>query len=180
MEEETWRDIEGYEGFYQISNDGKVKSLGRVAECGPGRFRHSHDRLLSTKTSSGYCMAYLYRNGDREAVLVHRLVAIAFIPNPDNKPFINHKNGIKDDNRVENLEWCTSSENVRHALNKGLKTPAMGERVNTSKLTSSDVVKINELLKTTTLLHREIADLFGVDKGSISKIQRNKTWKHIK
>lgn len=104
---ETWKDIKGFEGIYQISNMGRVKSF----KADP------NGRILSIKNSKGdYLNIVLCHGNKRRSVKVHRLVAEAFIPNPDNKPEVNHKDGNKQNNRVENLEWVTRIENQRHAL----------------------------------------------------------------
>lgn len=102
MTQERWKDVPGYEGLYQISNNGRVRNAKR-----------QRVKKLSNN-GNGYKQTMLSKAGVREYPLVHRLVASAFIPNPDNKPHINHKNGIKIDNRVSNLEWCTMSENLFH------------------------------------------------------------------
>lgn len=102
---EIWKDIEGYEGKYQVSNLGNVRSLNY--------HRMGITKLLKTrKDKDGYNMAFLVRSGYKRPFGVHRLVAQAFIPNPNNYPVVNHKNEIKDDNRVENLEWCTVRYNT--------------------------------------------------------------------
>ena len=104
---ETWKDIKGFEGIYQISNMGRVKSF----KADP------NGRILSIKNSKGdYLNIVLCHGNKRRSVKVHRLVAEAFIPNPDNKPEVNHKDGNKQNNRVGNLEWVTRAENHRHAL----------------------------------------------------------------
>lgn len=110
---ETWKDIEGYEGFYQVSDQGRVKSLVR-------KNRIKEKLLKTTPSGRGYPMVALCRDGTQAYLTIHRLVATAFIPNPENKECINHKNGIKTDNRVENLEWATYRENNQHAWNTGL------------------------------------------------------------
>lgn len=99
---EIWKDIQGYEGYYQVSTQGRVRNSRRGKILG------------ASKQGSGYIQTMLSKNAVRSYPLVHRIVAQTFIPNPENKPQINHKNGDKTDNRVENLEWCTMSENLHH------------------------------------------------------------------
>ena len=111
--EEIWKDIEGYEGLYQISNLGRVKSLKRK--------RRPQEKLLSIQQfPNQYYFINLCRNGKNKSCLVHRLTANAFVRSRFKKQIVNHKNGIKTDNRVENLEWCTYIENIRHAKKIGL------------------------------------------------------------
>ena len=106
---EQWKDIQGYENLYQISNTGRVKSLPRYDDY--GRF-YPEKILKPEKLRKGYLRVKLGSRKDSfEKIMVHRLVAMAFIPNPDNLPQINHKNEDKSDNRVENLEWCDNSYN---------------------------------------------------------------------
>lgn len=114
---EIWKDIKEYEGFYQISNLGRVRCCERIDKIG----RHKSVRILTpNKQHNGYLRICLHKDCKQKRFFVHRLVAEAFIPNSGNKPHINHINGKKDDNRVENLEWATREENMQHAFNTGL------------------------------------------------------------
>lgn len=118
---EIWKDIKGYEGYYQVSNLGRVKSLNTRLKYRYG-YRTRKGRILKPSIShKGYFKITLSKNNKSRNATIHRTVAQAFIPNPENKPCTNHKNGIKTDNRVENLEWCTISENTQHAYDTGLK-----------------------------------------------------------
>ena len=107
---EEWRDIPGYESFYQVSNLGNVRSI-----------RFNKVRNMKSWDSHGYRAVELCINNNRYIVGVHQLVALAFIPNPGNKPEVNHKDRNRSNNNVENLEWVTQSENVAHAYRNGVK-----------------------------------------------------------
>ena len=119
MEEEIWVDIKGYEGFYQVSNLGRVRSLDREIIYPDGHIHKCKGKVLKNYIgNTGYLFVTLTINSKTKRVRVHRLVAETFIPNPDNKPEIDHINTIKTDNRVENLRWVTSKENMNNELTK--------------------------------------------------------------
>lgn len=115
--EEQWKDVTGYEGFYQISTLGRVKSI---------RFNRFLNPTLSGK-GKGYPSVQFSKENKPIRVRIHQLVAKAFIPNPENKEQVNHIDGNKLNNNVTNLEWNTRSENIKHAYNNGLKTPIKGK-----------------------------------------------------
>lgn len=121
-----WKDIPGWEGLYQISENGIIKSIFRKVKSSRWiPVRRVDEKILKPRyDKNGYLRVGLNSEGRQKMHPVHRLVGLTFIPNPENKPQINHINGVKDDNRVENLEWCTASENSIHAFKLGLKVPS--------------------------------------------------------
>lgn len=125
---EIWITIPNYAN-YQISSIGRVKSLEKTWFWGRYKTPRTEPEKLLSFTTYRYAMVVLCRDGKATTYGVHRLVAQSFLPNPENKPQINHKNGVKTDNRVENLEWCTAKENSRHSIDTGLKiTSNYGKR----------------------------------------------------
>lgn len=176
-EAEEWRDIPGWEGFYQISNKGRVKSLERSFLDSRGGNRVYGEKIIKlVNNGQGYLCASLCWKGVQITIRVHRVVAVAFIPNPDNKPQINHKNGIKSDNWVENLEWSTGSENIKHAYQMGLLS-RKGEKHSHSKLTEKEVLEIRK--NKDRLKGFELSDIYKVSQSVISEVRSRKTWKHI-
>lgn len=132
---EIWKDIKGYEGVYQISTLGRIKGLSRKV-LSKKRKTGNNERTISEyirtpeTTKMGYQRITLSLSGNNIRFFVHRLVCIEFIPNPDNKPCVNHKNGIKCDNNIQNLEWVTYSENERHSYNVLKKNAKKKQLVN--------------------------------------------------
>lgn len=174
---EEWGDVVGYEGLYLVSDLGRIKSLDRRVGS-KGRKPHLRKgRFLNIKPySSGYIMVTLCNGVYQKSTPTHRVVCEAFYLNPELKPFVNHKNGIKSDNRSSNLEWCTAKENNAHALATGLRVPAKGSKAGGSILIESQVLDICKLLDTTYLTNQQIADMYGVDGPAIANIHVGRKW----
>lgn len=179
MTKEAWKDIFSYEGKYQISSLGRVKSLPRT-----GRLQV---KILKPHfKKGGYLEVSLSKNSSPRYCLISRLVAQAFIPNPQNKLYINHKNGVKKNNTTLNLEWCTFQENEAHAIKLGLKGPlyqgyAKGEQVGTSKLLEKQVIEIRKLkFKNPLLTQSELSERFKVSQSQIGRILRKQRWQHLR
>jgi len=169
---EIWKDVAGYEGLYKVSNHGNIRSYIKT--------KYGKDGLLMSlnEGSKGYLLIKLFNaKSVSKKWSVHRLVALAFVPNPENKPEINHKDGIKNNNYFKNLEWCTPSENLVHAFKFGLKMATKGEKNPCSKVTSKQILKIRSLIG--TLTQSEIADRFGISQSAVSLIIHRKLWNHI-
>lgn len=116
---EVWIPISGYEIYYAVSNMGRVKRLARSYES-TCRMVHLSEKILKGSNHRGYRMVTLVKSGEEKNFLIHRLVAIAFIPNPDDKPFVNHIDNNRGNPNVSNLEWCTHQENTDHAVSIGV------------------------------------------------------------
>ncbi|AXF54621.1 NUMOD4 domain-containing protein [Salicibibacter kimchii] len=177
---ENWKDVSGYEGYYQVSDKGRVKSLDRYVNKINGQRQFWKGKVKPFSVDkNGYLFTRLHKNHVAKNRRVSRLVAETFIRKPMTDEEVNHINGIKDDNRVENLEWCSSSENQQHAYRTGLNKNVRGHEHHMSKLTEQDVFDIKELYFNKTLNQNELSRLYGVGQVSISRIVNNKRWKHL-
>ena len=172
--EEEWKDIEGYEGIYQVSNLGRVKSLEAGLLVKNGYYRTKKESILSQYLChNGYLAICLRLNKKTKRFLVHRLVGAAFIQNPDEKPTINHKNGNKQKNCIENLEWSTYSENLSHALETGLRKPKK------NVLSEFQALAAITFMSTRKRCGASISREFNVSKSTIDRVRKRETWRHI-
>lgn len=173
-----WRPIAGFEGCYAVSSFGVIQSLPREevvkSSRTGGHVRCRSGRIMKTRVGlNGREFVALRKGSNVRMSQVHRLVAEAFIPNPEDKPEVNHKDGNPLNNHVDNLEWCTRRENIQHAIENGLTL--RGQKVGTSKLVESDVIVISlRLLSGET--QTSIAKDFNVSNHAIHKIACGDNW----
>ena len=173
---EIYKDIPGWDGYYQASNLGNIKSVTRIVNHKRLGQQTVYERILKPNIVCGYRQVILSKDGKRNYQKVHRLVAETFISNPDSKKQVNHIDGNKLNNCIDNLEWNTPSENQIHAFNKGLSKPRRGKANNFTKLTKEQVIEIKKLLKQKTHSHRQIGEIYGVTRQAIGRINTGKNW----
>lgn len=173
--ERGWAIIDGFP-FHRVTIDGRVQTMFRGGKPGPDwlDMRPDTDR----RKNKGYKRVCVIHNKQQKRTSVHRLVASYFILNAFNKPQVNHVNGIKHDNRAENLEWVSARENIVHAVKTGLNRGVRGEQQGQSKLTEDSIIKIKEMLSD-GITQIEIAKKFGVHQMTISKINTGRLWRHV-
>lgn len=178
---EIWVDISGYEGHYQISNIGRVKSLSRMIISPNGRgTRFMHELILKIPVDKGgYLRAPLTVNNVQKYFSIHRLVAQSFIPNLNNLPEVNHKNGIKSDNRIENLEWCDRSFNKRHSYRVLQEMPRCGLKNGMTKITESIIIEIRKNHSHSSATYNEIGAMYNISGTHVWRILKYKTWQHL-
>lgn len=170
---EIWKAIKGYNGLYEVSNKGRVRSW----KNGPHEPRDTPIIFKKRAYSSGYLYVQLSHLNKKKHDRIHRLVAKTFIPNPENKPQVNHKDGDKTNNNVYNLEWCTREENEKHALENGLKL--MGEAHANSKLKRCEVLQIRSIYEQGWASLSEISKSYDIAVTTVSSIINRKSWKHV-
>lgn len=165
MVKETWKNFNNTK--YLVSNFGRVVSMKK----------HYWRILKPGHDKDGYERVDISDNGNVKHYHVHKLVCLCFIPNPENKPCSNHKNGIKTDNRLENLEWATVSENTQHAFDNGFISALRGSKNHFSKITEVDVLKVRSLLSHNTT--RQVSNRLGFSYTIVSDIKARRTWTHV-
>ncbi len=179
--EEVWKPIVGHEESYEISSFGRLRSLDRQVNSKVGT-RGTKGQIIKTKIDKyGYEAVALYSHQKGWYTTIHRLVASAFLPNPEKKATVNHKDANKLNNHVDNLEWNTNLENMRHANKMGLRDHVYrrGEDNNFTKLKKEDILYIRKNYNKKTLNLERLGEMFNVNPSNISQILARKTWKHI-
>lgn len=166
---ENWKKIPGYED-YSVSNLGRVRRDTYSKASEPGRI------LKPAENHAGYLRHILSKSGKVKQMFLHRLVALAFLPNQGEKSQVNHIDGNKKNNNLENLEWVTFSENIKHSVSNDLIKK--GEKHSQSKLTEIEVLEIRDL-RSKGWKQIDLAKKFGVTQGIISGIEHKKTWTHV-
>lgn len=177
---EIWKDIQDYEGLYQVSNYGAVRSIDRTVRFG----RKLKGKILSQSVEKdGYFVVNLSKNGKTKSFRVHRLVAMAFITNANGYKEINHKDEKKQNNCVENLEWCDTKYNINYGERNNLVSRALsGEKSYNHKLTNVQVEEIRKTYKRRSkdFNMQKLSKKYGVSLTHISRIINNQRWKENK
>lgn len=178
MNKEVWRPVKGFPD-YKVSNSGNVSSNTRIVEGRSGSKYIRQGKAMSlTKNTSGYLVVKLCRNGKPLQAKVHRLVAEAFIENPLLLPLINHRNGIKIDNKVDNLEWCTPKDNIIHAYQTGLCAGRPGASNSMAKLCIEQVRWIRTL-REDGLTPTQIARSMQLPRSTVNNIFYDTRWADV-
>lgn len=165
--------LDGKESDYTITIEGKVFSHKGVG----GKKRR--ELVQSPQTNGYYTVNLMHEDGRERAYKVHRLVATYFIPNPENKPQVNHINGDKSKNNADNLEWVTEKENVQHAYSTGLAKGKVGETHHAATITDDIAEEICKLLEKNENTYKEIAEMTGSTYTIVKKIKNGLRWTHI-
>lgn len=175
-----WKSVVGFEGLYEVSSCGVVRSVPRIINYADGRKYTYPSKVLShniNKTNSAH-LVHLYKNSKRTAKTVHRLVMEAHCPNTDySKAEINHKDGNRNNNTVDNLEWCSRLENMQHGFSTGLINNT-GSNHGNSIYNEAQIAHVKRLLNS-GLSASHVAILSGVKKGTVEQVRQGKQWKHV-
>jgi hypothetical protein len=174
---ETWKPVSGYDGYYEVSSNGRVRSLDRIIDHPLVQVRHGK-MLKQTPNHKGYMRVSLNKNGNKKQEFVHKLVAQSFIYNIKRNPQINHIDGNKLNNNVENLEWCTNKENCQHAAKLKLRSPIKGSSHHNTVLSEEQVIDLKQKRKEGWSYLR-LMSFFNITKNNVASICTGRTWKHL-
>lgn len=179
MKNEVWRSVPGFEAAYLINQWGVVKSTSRYVKCGKNgsALRFKVGQVIKPYLGTdGYFYVFLSCNNKTKHFAIHRLLAILFILNPENKREVNHKNTIRTDNSLDNLEWATPKENIQHSIKIGTNTQCLpGENNPAARLTNREVLEI----RAESGSHISIAKKYNVSRRTVGFIKRRERWAHL-
>lgn len=177
---ENFKPIKKFEGFYEVSDLGRIKSVSRKVKNKSG-YRVVSEKILNpVRKPDGYCIVSLWKKDKNQSGYIHRLVALHFVDGKKNGYEVNHKNGDKGDNRAENLEWVTRSENILHSFKIGSHKPQYGTLSSKAKLTEPEVKHIKSKYAQGEISIRALAEIYGVHHSIIHGIVSGKRWSHVK
>lgn len=176
---EQWKKIEEFNYEYEISSYGRIRSVENVIVRGNGWKYTRKSKILKPSGSGGYLRGAVCVNKKMIQYKIHRLVALAFIPNNENKKEVNHIDGNKLNNHVENLEWCTRQENIEHCILNKLQKPFKGEEIGNSKLLEFQVIEIRNKFKPRVYSRAKLAKEYNVSEATIKDILYKRTWIHL-
>lgn len=178
--EEIWKDIKEHECLYCVSSFGRLKRNSGIIIRKTGSKVFIKGGFLKSRINYlGYVLFHLKIKNKSYVKSIHRLVAQAFIPNPENKPQVNHKDGNKQNNCVDNLEWVTSKENIKHSWENKLNWSYKGEDHKNSKLSEENVLNIRSEYKPFVCTHQMLATKYKISKHTVRDIIRRKSWIHL-
>ena len=178
--QEIWKDVVGYVGYYEVSNKGNVRSVSRKVNNFKGESaKRKGVNMAFVTTKAGYKRVSLRMLGTKRTFRVHRLVAEAFLPNPHQLAEVNHLNGIKDDNRLENLEWVDRRRNIDHAKEHNLFNSPKGSNHHKATITEDTVRAMRKLYAEGNHTQKQISEEFSVHLSKAKHILAGRTWKHV-
>jgi len=175
---EEWSEISGYEGYYEVSNLGSIRSIERYVNSKNRSLALKRAKSIKTSKRGDYISVNLTRENKQKTFSVHRLVALTFIPNPENKLEVNHIDGNKLNNSINNLEWCTRSENEIHSYINGLQSGRKGSKHHFTNLKEEDVIQMFYDLNN-GLTRKEISIKYALSYSNTCKILKGRIWSHI-
>lgn len=177
---EIWKKISKFNDEYEISNLGNIRSVhGIITRSNGWKYTRLSKQLKPALNQSGYFAGAVCVNKKMIPYVIHRLVAEVFIPNPLNKLEVNHMNGVKTDNRLVNLEWCTRQENIQHCIDNNLQYVLKGEEIGTSKLTETQVLEIRSKFIPRIYSRVKLAKEYNISEATIKDILYRRTWLHV-